>query len=65
MIADKMLCTNRGLFIWRRVMRPGGTNKRSVYMESSYSAFVSWLPHDAEMSENASTDLSDVYTDKK
>jgi hypothetical protein len=43
----------------RRVYtRPGGTNKRSVYMEPSYSAFVAWLPLEAEMAPKQKKDLS-------
>jgi hypothetical protein len=42
----------------RRVTRPGGTNKRSVYMEPSYSAFAAWLPHDAQMAPKHKKDFS-------
>ena len=38
--------------------RPGVTNKRSVYMESSYSAFAVGLTHDAEMAPKHKKDLS-------
>jgi hypothetical protein len=43
-----------------RVTRPGGTNKRSFYMEPSYSAFAAWLPHDAEMAPKHKKELAKV-----
>jgi hypothetical protein len=43
----------------------GGTDKRSVYTEPSYSAFAAWLPHDAEMAPKYKKDFSRLNVKKR